>query len=329
VEASVGILGGPGPRTAVLEMAAAAGLRLVPRDQRDPGVTTTCGVGELIRAALDLGAARILVGCGDSGTNDGGAGMAQALGARLLTARGAQIPRGGNGLHELAQIDLSGLDHRLAGVQLDVACNMHNLLCGPKGVARVFGPQKGATPAQVDRLIGAMERYASVIREELGSEVREIAGGGASGGLGTGLYALLGARLCERYSLMMNYLDLDSMLREADLAITAEGGIDRQTPFGKVPAEVARRARTYNVPVIALAGTIGEGARVNYEHGIVAYSSILQTPCTLDDAIQHAAELTADCAENTLRLVLTGRAMPRRRVALPLHAGMARAIHAT
>jgi glycerate 2-kinase len=312
VEAAVGILGGPGPRTAVLEMAAAAGLRLVPRDQRNPLVTTTYGVGELIRAALDLGAERILLGCGDSGTNDGGAGMAEALGARLLRADGTPIARGGGGLADLARIDLRGLDPRLKQVRIDVACNIHNILCGDRGVARVFGPQKGATGAQVNLLNTALERYAAILKRDLGTDVRLMPGGGASGGLGAGLHALLGATLHQRYAIVMQYLDLDAHLATADLVITAEGGIDVQTPQGKIPAEVARRAQDYHVPVIALAGTVGAGAEVNYDHGIAAFSSILSRPATLDEAIADAYALTAAGAESAVRMVLVGRELARR-----------------
>ncbi|MDP9371268.1 MAG: glycerate kinase, partial [Chloroflexota bacterium] len=248
VEAHFGILGGDGPRTAVLEMAAAAGLRLVPAGLRDPLRTTTHGVGELIAAALDAGAERILVGCGDSGTNDGGAGMAQALGVRLLRADGEPIGRGGTALADLDRIDLTGRDQRLERVRIDVACNWHNLLCGESGVARVFGPQKGASHETVERLAAALERYAAIIERDLDVDVREMPGGGASGGLGAGLHALLGATLHPRYDIVMEYLAIDDLLADADLAFTAEGGIDFQTPRGKIPAEVARRAAPHGVP---------------------------------------------------------------------------------
>lgn len=306
VEAWFGLLGGEGPRTAVLEMAAAAGLRLVPRDRRNPLTTTTFGVGELIGAALDAGAERLVVGCGDSGTNDGGAGMAQALGVRLLTAEGAPIGRGGAALADLARIDLADRDPRLADVAIDVACNVHNVLTGANGVARVFGPQKGASPELVDRLAEALDRYAAIVERDLGLAVGEVPGGGASGGLGVGLLALLGATLHPRYELVMHYLDLDGALAGADLVFTAEGGIDAQTPRGKVPAEVARRAKRLGLPVIALAGTVGPGASDNYDHGIDAFVSVLQAPSTLDEAIARAPELVAACAENVMRAVMVG-----------------------
>lgn len=310
VKAHYGFLGGESPKTAVLEMASAAGLSRVPRDVRDPSVTTTFGVGELIKAALDDGAERILLGCGDSGTSDGGAGAAQALGVKLLDSKGRELePRGGGELSKLHRIDLSGRDARLDSVEIDVAVNWQNLLCGENGVARVFGPQKGATPEQVEELASALDNYAAVIERDLGLDMRVLPGGGASGGLGTGLSALLGARLHPRYDIVMKYLDIDGLLAEADLVFTAEGGIDFQTPRGKIPAEVAERAKKLGLPVIALAGTVGEDAHVNYEAGIDAYLSMLQSPSTLDEAIEEADELLKDCAEGAMRMVMIGRGM--------------------
>ncbi|MDX5892511.1 glycerate kinase [Rubrobacter radiotolerans] len=308
VAAHYGFLGGPGPKTAVLEMAAAAGLRLVPKDVRDPRLTTTYGVGELIRAALNAGAERILVGCGDSGTSDGGAGMAQALGARFLDSEGEELPvaSGGRALSRLAEVDLSGLDRRLREVRIDVACNWHNLLCGENGVARVFGPQKGATSDQVEELAAALENYAAVIERDLGLDVRESPGSGASGGLGAGL-VVVGAKLYPRYEIVMEYLEIDGLLERAELVFTAEGGIDFQTPRGKIPAEVARRAKERDIPVIALAGTVGPDAEVNYEAGIDAYASVLKAPTTLEEAVAHAEELLKEGAESSMRMVLVGR----------------------
>jgi glycerate kinase len=316
VTAYVGILERNGTRTAVLEMAAAAGLRLVPRSERNPLVTTTYGVGELIRYALDLGAERILVGCGDSGTNDGGMGMAEALGARFLRADGEPVSRGGQGLIEIDRIDLSGLDPRLKTVKIDVACNMHNVLCGERGVARVFGPQKGATPEQVAMLEQGVERYASVIQRDIGLDVRLSPGSGASGGLGAGLHALLGATLHNRYAIVMQYLDLDRQLASADLVITAEGTIDGQTPYGKIPAEVARRAQRYRIPVVVLAGAIGADADANYQYGITAFQSIVRGPCPLEDAIRDADALTAACAEGVMRLIQIGQKLANRQYLL-------------
>jgi glycerate 2-kinase len=320
VASHFGVLGGDGPKTAVLEMAAAAGLRLVPRNKRNPLKTSTFGVGELIRAALDLGVERILIGCGDSGTNDGGAGMAQALGVQLLDKKGAPLKRGGSRLRHLAKIDLSGLDPRVRNVQIDVACNWHNILCGPKGVARVFGPQKGATPKQVDRLETALDTFAAVIQHDLGLDVHQMAGGGASGGLGAGLFAFLGAALHPRYDIVMQYLEFDKLLDEVDLVITAEGALDFQTPYGKVPAEVAMRAKRRNLPVIALAGTLGKGAEDNYAHGIDAFTSILEAPCELQHAIQNAVDYLTRATERLVRTMLIGQQLIAEVPALPVPA---------
>lgn len=298
-------------RTAVIEMAAAAGLSLVPSACRNPGITTTYGVGQLILAAVSHGAERILVGCGDSGTCDGGAGMLQALGARLLDEDGLLIPiaQGGASLTRLAAIDLSGVDPRVTKTTIDVAVNWHNVLCGPHGVAAVFGPQKGATPAQTELLSSAMEALARVAESLLDDHgVRLAPGGGASGGLGTGL-RLIGARLRPRFDVVMEYISLDGFFDDCDLVLTAEGGIDEQTPRGKIPGEMARRAKARQLPVIAIAGTIGPGARVNYDIGIDAMTCILQRPTTLDDAVSDAERLTKESAESVMRIVAVGRMM--------------------
>lgn len=306
VDGFFGFLGGRGQRTAVIEMAAAAGLRLVPRDRRDPTLTTSRGVGELIRAALDAGAQRVLLGCGDSGINDGGAGMALALGAQLLDAHDEEVGDGGGQLLRLARIDLAGLDPRLGAVQLDAAVNWHNALLGPRGVARVFGPQKGATPEQVELLEAALLNYARCIDAATAGDIAQQPGSGASGGLGAGFAGLLGGRLHPRYEIVMQYLELDALIARADLVLTAEGSLDGQTPYGKIPAEVARRAKLRGLPVVALAGTVGKGASLNFEHGIDAFASILKRPCTLDEAIARAGKLLVRAAEDALRMVKVG-----------------------
>ncbi|MBD9624484.1 glycerate kinase [Ensifer sp. ENS06] len=315
VASHFGFLGGQSERTAVIEMAAAAGLRLVPRDRRNPCITTSCGVGELIRAALDAGARRILLGCGDSGINDGGAGMAAALGVKLLDRKGKPLAPGGAALASLARIDISGRDPRLAEVRIDAAVNWHNVLLGERGVARVFGPQKGATPEQVELLAAAMETYAAAIETATGIAVGDAPGAGASGGLGAAVMGLLGGALHPRYDIVMRYLDLDSMIARADLVITAEGSLDGQTPFGKVPAEVGHRAKEAGRPVIALAGTIGKGVTLNFEHGIDAFASILKAPCTLDDAINAAPKLLVRAAEDAVRMVRVGMLLNERGLA--------------
>ena len=306
-----GLLGGQQTPTAVIEMAAAAGLRLVPRDRRDPTKTTSYGVGQLIAAALDAGAKRILLGCGDSGINDGGAGMAQALGVKLLDAAGREIGRGGGQLHRLARIDMAGRDPRLDDVVIDAAVNWHNMLLGERGVARIFGPQKGATPAQVELLEAGLETYAARIRAATGVDVGAAQGAGASGGLGAGLMGMLGGRLHPRFEIVMQYLDLDRLIAEADLVITAEGSLDGQTPYGKVPCEVAQRAKRRGLPVIALAGTIGKGVTANFDQGIDAFASILKRPCSLDEAIAKAEKLLKRAAEDAIRMISVGMQLAR------------------
>ncbi|MEU0666886.1 glycerate kinase [Streptomyces lavendulocolor] len=293
-----------GDGSAVVEMAAVAGLALVPPDRRDPGATTTYGVGELIRAALDAGARRVLVGCGDSGTSDGGAGALRALGVRLLDASGAELPHGGSSLTRLAVVDPGGLDPRLADTELLVACNPYNVLCGERGVARVFGPQKGGTPARCEELSVALEHWAAALTAAFapGVDLRCAPGTGASGGLGAGL-AAVGARLLPRFEVLLDGLDLAARLGRADLVVTGEGALDAQTVRGKVPGEVARRAREAGVPVLALAGSLGEGAG---EAGLDAYESLAPGPLPLPEALGRAAELLADAAERALRTVLVG-----------------------
>jgi glycerate kinase len=308
-----GFLGGSHAGTAVMEIAAAAGLRLVPRDRRDPTRTTSRGVGDLIRAALDAGAERLLIGCGDSGVNDGGAGMAQALGVRFLDGRGEEIGPGGGELVRLAKIDSERLDRRILHTPIDVAVNWHNVLLGEHGVARVFGPQKGAAEVQVALLEAGLEAYAQRIREATGHSVGLLPGSGASGGLGTGLMALLGAKLHPRYDIVMRYLQFDALLGDADLLITAEGSLDGQSAAGKVPCEVARRAKRRRIPVIALAGIIGKDVNATLAHGINAFASIIRQPCTLDEAIADAARLVTRGAEDAMRMVTVGMALEARR----------------
>lgn len=306
VDAHIAVLGGAGPRTVVVEMAAAAGLRLVPRHLRDPGRTTSYGVGELIRAALDAGAQRILVGCGDSGVCDGGAGALQALGARVSDALGEPVGPGGMALLDVDAVDVTDLDPRLSEVPMLAAVNPHNVLCGPSGVARVFGPQKGATPGQVEQLSTAMDRWANVLERDLGHDVRSTPGSGASGGLGAALAAGMGARLLSRFDVLLDKVALDAAIADADVVFTAEGAIDEQTPRGKIPAEVARRAHDHGKPVIVLAGTIGRNAHVNYAAGIDAYAGILPRPMSLEAALGQGSGMLTDATERVLRIVLVG-----------------------
>jgi glycerate 2-kinase len=309
VRAPVGLLGGDGPRTAVIDLASAAGLRLVPADRRDPMRTSSRGFGELLRAALDTDPVRILIGCGDSGINDGGVGMAAALGVRFLDADGAELEPVAAELHRLAAVDTSGLDPRLRSVEVEAACNPYNVLCGPQGVARVFGPQKGATPAQVEQLAAAMDVYARVLRRDVGVEVATVPGGGASGGLGAGLLAFCGAVLRPRFDVVFDHIDVDGALEDVDLVLTGEGSLDGQTPRGKVPAEVARRAADRGVPTIAIAGTLGEGVEANLATGLRAWCSVVAGPSTLAEAMASASRLVTDATAQVVRMVLLGRSL--------------------
>lgn len=310
------MLGGRAEGTAVVEMAAAAGLRLVPRDQRDPGRTTTYGVGELISHALDAGVQNVLVGCGDSGTSDGGMGALQALGVQLQDAEGRPVGLGGEHLADVDRMAMDGLHPALrdGSARITLALNPHNVLTGPSGVARVFGPQKGATAEQVEALAAGFEHWAEVLRRDClpaarGRDFGRGRGTGASGGLGAGL-AALGAELTPRFDALLDSglagVDLDALLTGADLVITAEGAIDFQTPKGKVPAEVARRAAVKGVPVVALAGTLGEGARDVQDVGIDAMASIVSVPMSLEDAVRDGQRLLVDATERLLRTLVLG-----------------------
>lgn len=306
--ATVGILGGAGPRTAVIEIAAAAGLRLVRPGERDVVRATSCGVGELIRAALDLGIDRLVVGCGDSGVNDGGAGLARALGARLLDKRGEEIGTGVADLLALDRIDLSGLDPRLARVRIDAAVNWQNALLGPHGVTRTYGPQKGAAEDQLDMLERALATYARCIREATGRDVTRRHGAGASGGIGATLAGICGATLHPRFELLADYLDLDAHLAGADLVITAEGALDWQTPRGKVPAEIGRRAKALGIPVIALAATTADRAEATLACGVTAFGSIVRGPSSREACMADAVPLLQSATEQMLRVFAAGMA---------------------
>lgn len=325
VDSHFAMLGGQPTRTAVVEMAAAAGLRLVPRDLRDPGRTTTRGVGELIAAALDAGATRIIVGCGDSGTCDGGSGALRALGARILDEDDNEIPDGGDVLGRVHRIDLSGLHPAVASARIELALNPHNVLCGPRGVAQVFGPQKGADAEQVEVLSSALTHWADRLAElnVATIDLRHAPGTGASGGLGAGL-AAIGARLIPRFELLLDSglagIDLDRHIAEADLVVTAEGAIDFQTPRGKIPAEVAGRAQRAGVPVLALAGSIGRDSGDVHAAGIDAIAGIIPIPMELDEAVARGADLLREATERTFRCILLGSAIASRGVAAPVRA---------
>jgi glycerate kinase len=293
-------------KTAVIEMAAASGLPLVPAEQRDPRRATTRGTGELIRAALDRGCTHLLIGIGGSATNDGGAGMAQALGFRLLDADGVELPPGGAALNRLARIDPRGKDPRLERTEIVVACDVNNPLTGPDGATAVYGPQKGVTPDMVAELDRALDRFARVVRDEFGKDILSLPGAGAAGGLGGGLVALLGATLRPGVTMVIETVNLAEQLAAADLVLTGEGRIDGQTVYGKTPIGVAECAKTYGLPVLAVAGYIGQGVAAVYEEGIDGVMALPDRPLTLEDAMQNAAGLVADATERLLRIYRCG-----------------------
>ena len=294
-------------RLAVIELASAAGLRLLRADQYNPLATTTAGVGELIRAALDRGAKRIILGIGGSATNDGGTGMATALGAHFLDADGNVLPGDGATPAQVARIELDGLNPRLAGVSVQVVCDVDNPLTGANGAARVFGPQKGATPQQVEQLDAGLARLADVIEQTLGLDVRHVAGAGAAGGMGAGALAFLHAELVRGADLVNETIGLEPAMAGADLVLTAEGQLDGQTAAGKAPAAVAAMAQSHGIPCIAVAGSLGDDAGVLNGHGIDALFGLCPGPMTLDAAIERAAELLANATEQVVRCYLAGQ----------------------
>ena len=248
-----------GGRSAVVELASASGLPLLPKERRDPRVTTTYGFGQVLEAARRRGIRTLVAGIGGSATNDGGAGMGQALGFRLLDARGDDLPPGGAALARLARIDASGVDPGWRKVRVRVACDVTNPLCGPEGATAVYGPQKGATPEMIDELDRALAHFADVVARDLRKEVRDVPGAGAAGGTGAGLLAFLDAELVRGAPLIVEASGLDRALPGARLVVTGEGRVDRQTAYGKGPSEVMRRAGAAGVPVVLIAGSLGEG----------------------------------------------------------------------
>jgi glycerate kinase len=288
--------------TAIIEMAEASGLQLVAPGQRDACVSSTYGTGELIRAALDAGAQRVILAIGGSATNDGGAGAMQALGVKLLDAKEQTLAPGGLALAHLARIDLSELDPRLAQVRFDIAADVNNPLCGPHGASAIFGPQKGATTAQVEQLDRALGHFANHCANALAQDVRDEPGSGAAGGLGFAAKAFLGAQFKAGVEVVAELVGLSEAVKGADLVITGEGRFDAQTLRGKTPFGVARIARQHGVPVIVIAGTLGEGYQALYEHGIDAAFALTSGPMTLEQACSEAPRLLAERASDIARV---------------------------
>lgn len=301
VTASFGLLGDG--ETAAIEMASASGIHFVTKETKNPLMTTTYGTGELIRECLDRGVKKILIGIGGSATNDGGAGMAEALGAKFLDEQGQEIPRGGGGLARLSKIDTSGLDARLQGAEIVVACDVTNPLCGEHGASAVFGPQKGATPDMVRTLDANLAHYADVIAEQLGRDVRDVPGAGAAGGLGAGLLVFTASELRKGVDIVLDYTELERKAGEADIVFTGEGGIDFQTKFGKTPYGVAAAAKRAGKKVIAVAGYVGDGIETLYDEGIDAVFGIVPGAGELPELLAAGPENVMRTCENIARVL--------------------------
>lgn len=301
-----GIVGG---HTAIIEMAEASGLQLVREEERNPMITTTYGTGQLIKSALDKGLRKIVLGIGGSATNDGGLGMASALGVKFLDDKGEEVPLCGTGLIKVKNIDMTGIDPRIVQTEFIVACDVKNPLCGKTGATHVYGKQKGATPEMIESLEWGMSNYAKVLENKLGKEIQDQEGAGAAGGLGAALLAFCNAKLRSGIETVLDVVGIDQYLVSTDLIITGEGNMDAQSIYGKVPIGLAKRAKKYNIPVVAIVGGIGEGAQKTYEYGIDSIMTIVNRPMSLEHAMADVDELLEDAAERTMRMIKVGMAL--------------------
>lgn len=301
ISAYYGILGNG--TTSVIEMAKASGLEIVEKKKRNPMITTTFGTGELIRHALDHNVKEIIIGLGGSSTNDGGSGMAQALGAKLLDQNNNQISFGGGNLDKLDKIDISDLDSRLQDVKIILASDVTNPLIGKDGASRVFGPQKGATPEMVEKLENNLQHYAKIIKRDLNKDVASVSGAGAAGGLGAGLMAFTTCKMRQGVDIAIEVTKLEEKVKSADYVFTGEGGTDFQTKFGKTPYGVAKLGKKYHKPVISLAGYLGEGIDSLYSEGFTAIFGIIPGACDLSTALKNGPSNVARTTENIVRLL--------------------------
>lgn len=305
IRSGIGILGDG--TTCVIEMAMSSGLYLIEEHERNPLHTTTYGFGQLIQAGLDHGCRHFILGLGGSATNDGGAGMLQALGAELLDSDGRPLGFGGGELGRIAEIRLDGFDARIAESEFIIACDVDSPFVGPAGASAVFGPQKGATPEMVQQLDANLKRFADLIERTQGIAIHEIPGTGAAGGLSGAILAFMHGQLESGISIVTRMTQLESAIQDADLVLTGEGQVDFQTARGKTPCGVAHTARKYQVPVIVIAGSIGHGIETLYEHGVTAVISILNRPMPLDEAMKLTGPLLEQAAEQAIRIYSTGR----------------------
>lgn len=295
--------------TAVVEMAAASGLPLLTEGERNPARTTSYGTGQLVLNALDRGCRSMVMGIGGSATNDGGMGMMQALGARLLDSSGRELGFGGLELNRLEKVDISCFDNRLKSCSFTVACDVTNPLCGPNGASAVYGPQKGATPDMVRVLDLALRNLSDVIKRDLGFDVADIPGAGAAGGMGAGLLAFCGASMRPGVELVMEVCGFESKVCDADLVITGEGSIDASSACGKAPVGVAAAAKRYGVPVLAISAQLGEGYETIYSAGVDAAAACVNRVMGLDEAINGTHALLRQCAAGAMRIIKIGMEM--------------------
>ncbi|MCP2238829.1 glycerate kinase [Thermoanaerobacterium thermosaccharolyticum] len=293
--------------TAVIEMAASSGLSLVPDNMRNPLITTTYGVGQLIKEALGAGCRKFIIGLGGSATNDGGAGMIQALGVKLLDEDGKDISYGGGNLYKLKKVDISSIDKRVCESSFVVASDVTNPLCGENGASAVYGPQKGATPEMVEILDDNLRHYASVVKETLGKDFSDVPGAGAAGGLGFSLMAFLNAKIKSGIDIVMEASNIDEKIKSCDIVITGEGNTDFQTAYGKAPAGIAMIAKKYGKPVVVLSGGLGKNYKNLYDVGVTSMFSIVDRPMTLQEAMINAKKLISDRAEDIIRIFISGR----------------------
>lgn len=306
IKARWGVLGDR--KTVVMEMAEASGLELVPKEKRNPRFTSTFGTGEMIREALDRGYRNFIIGIGGSGTNDGGAGMIQALGGKLLDKEGIELPRGGKFLKYLDRLDLSGLDARLSESSILVACDVDNPLCGKSGASAVYGPQKGATAAMVEELDQALAHYGKIAEKATGVQAMEVPGSGAAGGLGAAFLFFTPGKLQRGIEIILDALLFEQKLADADWILTGEGKTDFQTAYGKGPVGVAARAAKMNKPVLCLSGGLGEGYQQVLEKGIHGIQSIVVHPeISLDVCMKEGKRLVADASEQMACLIQVGQ----------------------
>ncbi|GAA6821170.1 glycerate kinase [Helicobacter pylori] len=290
--------------TAIIDMASASGLDLIAEEDKNPLITTSYGTGQLINDAIEQGAQHIILGIGGSATNDGGVGMLSALGCKFLDSDNQTLKAGGAALAKLSHIDMSNLNPKLKDTTIEVACDVTNPLLGKYGASEIYGRQKGATEDMIKQLDAALTRYHDVIEQQLNVSVKDIEGAGAAGGLGTGLLAFLNANLAKGIDIVLKETQFTQRVKDADLVITGEGKMDHQTIYGKTPIGVSHAAQRFNVPVIAIAGSLGEEYQAVYEHGISSVFSILQQPFSLSDALENGRKYMEQTAENIARLLL-------------------------